>query len=97
MLVVEPMGTLAGQDMGCHESDILNLLAPGGNDRKYLSLPYPKSNRSKFVVFSNWERQQTLGLSLLRVEEQVFGIETGAGMKGQFSCFQQQILTQLTE
>lgn len=88
MLVVKPMGTLARQDMGCHESNILYVLAPGRSDGEYLSLPYSKSNRSKFMVFTNGKRQQTLSLSLLRVQEEVLGIEAGAGRKCQFSYFQ---------
>jgi hypothetical protein len=41
-------------------------------------MTYTKCNRSKLVILADRERQQTLIASLLRVEEQILGVETSA-------------------
>lgn len=81
VLVVESVLALAGEDVGSNVGDVLL----GCVSDACLYLPrnpgetYSKCHGRKLVVLANGERQQTLGLGLLRVKEEVLGVESSAG------------------
>lgn len=50
----------------------------GPNSRWQRGSAYAESNRGELVLITNGERENTLGLCLLGVEEQVLRIKPGA-------------------
>lgn len=79
MPVVKAVGSLARQDMGCNEGDILAVLASKRLLRRERA--YSKRHRRKLVVLSNREGQQAFVPGLLRVQKQILGVETSTGKR----------------
>lgn len=83
------MLALADENMGSHFGNVLStfsyMLCEVETERFKKSVTHAKGNRGELVVLANGQRQHTLILDLIRVEQEILGIEAGTGSEDNVS------------